>query len=208
MRTATQNLWDQQNRHPGDRRRLFTAVRAEIGGSAVLYPGSFVDISASLVYPSVTYVDVDIRAARFFSDESGVREIIDSEGGDSSAMLRFVHGDYTEELGLEPESFDLLMSLYAGLVSEACTEYLRVGGVLLAAPSHGDVAMASIDPRYELAGVVTSGDGKYRVRSDSLDDYLIPKSDVEISRALLHERGRGIAYTKSPFAYLFTKRRR
>lgn len=208
MRPATQKLWDQQNRHPGDRQRLFSAVRAEIGGSAVLYPGSFVDIAASIVYPSVTYVDVDKRAARFFADESGVSEILDAAGGPSSPTLRFIHGDYTEELGLEPESSDLLVSLYAGFVSEACVDYIRVGGVLLAAPSHGDVAMASIDPRYELTGVVTSRDGKYRVRSDSLDTYLIPKSEVEISREMLRQRGKGIAYTKSPFAYLFTKRRR
>ena len=98
------------------------------------------------------------------------------------------------------------MSLYAGFVSEACTDYLQVGGVLLVAPSHGDAAMASIDPRYELSGVVTFRSGNYRVRTDALDAYLIPKAETTITRELLQQKGRGIPYTKSPFAYLFTRK--
>lgn len=52
---------------------------------------------------------------------------------------------------------------YAGFISEPCTRYLRVGGDLLVTPSHGDGAMATFDPRYELSGVVVSRDGDYRV---------------------------------------------
>ena len=43
------------------------------------------------------------------------------------------------------------------------------------------------------------------MRSDDLDGYLIPKRDVVVTAELLHETGRGIAYTKSPFAYLFER---
>lgn len=199
-------LWQKQDTHKGDRKRLFAAVSDAVGGSTVLYPGSYVDIAASMAYPSVTYVDVDGRAAGFFADTAGVLDIIRSEGGSPSAEVEFIHGDYSIDLGIESESFDVLVSLYAGFVSEACTDYLRVGGVLLVAPSHGDTAMASIDPRYELSGVVTSRSGNYRVRTDALDTYLIPKTVTTITRELLHKRGRGIAYTKSPFAYLFTRK--
>jgi hypothetical protein len=65
--------------------------------------------------------------------------------------------------------------------------------------------MASIDPRYELRGVVETRAGDYRVRHESLDAYLIPKQPADISREALHEAGRGIAYTRSPFAYLFER---
>lgn len=198
-------LWQAQDRHKGDRKRLFAAVESAVGGSSVLYPGSYVDIAPSLVFPSVIYVDLDRRASRFFADTHGVADLIASEGGSPSAIVEFIHGDYTKDLGIEIESFDLLVSLYSGFVSEACTEYLCIGGVLLVAPSHGDVAMASIDPRYELSGVVTSRSGNYTVRTDGLDTYLIPKTRAPITPALLHERGRGIPYTRSPFAYLFTR---
>ncbi len=205
MESRTRTLWQKQDIHSGDRKRLFIAVREAVGDSVVLYPGSYVDVAASFSCSSVTYVDVDRRAATFFEDAEGVREIIGSEGGSPSATVEFIHADYTTDLGLDPESFDLLVSLYAGFVSEACTEYLRVGGVLLVAPSHGDTAMASIDPRYELSGVVTSRSGDYRVRTDDLDTYLNPKSPVTITPDSLHEHRRGIPYTKSPFAYLFTR---
>lgn len=205
MVNRTVVLWEKQDSHKGDRKRLFTAIRDQLGDCCVLYPGSYVDIAPSFVFSSVTYVDVDRRAAQFFDDVHGVADIIASEGGPSTGDHRFVHGDYSTDLGIESESFDLLVSLYAGFVSEACTESLKVGGVLLVAPSHGDAAMASIDPRYVLSGVVTSRSGAYRVSTHNLDGYLVPKTDVTITPELLHERGRGIPYTKSPFAYLFTR---
>ena len=205
MDDRTLATWRKQDSHVGDRRRLFTTVKGSIGDGSVLYPGSYVDVAASMAFASVTYVDVDKRAARFFEDIDGVLEIIVSESGSRKASIDFIHGDYTTDLGLEPESCDMLVSLCAGFVSEACTGYLRIGGTLLVAPSHGDTAMASIDPRYELSGVVTSRSGDYRVRTDNLDTYLIPKTAVSITPQSLHERGRGISYTKSPFAYLFTR---
>ena len=97
------------------------------------------------------------------------------------------------------------MSLYAGLISEHCTHHLRIGGHLLVNPSHGDVAMASLDPRYRLRGVVHSRSGRYSVRTTELDSYLIPKRDIDITVDLLRETGRGVAYTKSAFAYLFQR---
>jgi hypothetical protein len=41
------------------------------------------------------------------------------------------------------------------------------------------------------------------VSDRNLDAYLIAKRDIEVTADLIHESGRGIAYTKSPFAYLF-----
>lgn len=205
MEPLTRSLWSEQDRHEGDRFHLFSAVRAAVGGDAVLYPGSFVDIAASGVYPTVTYIDTDTRATRFFADKEGVAEIIASMSGTPDHTVAFYHADYRADLPITPESFDVLVSLYAGFVSEHCTQYLRKGGTLLVGPSHGDTAMASIDPRYTLSGVVTSRSGTYTVSDDQLDTYLIPKKPTELTPAILHERRRGIAYTRSPFAYLFRR---
>ena len=205
VRPKTKALWDKQNLHPGDRWRLFSAVGGTVAAERVLYPGAYVDVAPSFVFPLVTYVDVDARANAFFSNVAGVNEIIASHAGaPNHPQFQFIHSDYTADLGIA-ENYDLLVSLYAGFVSEHCTKNLRVGGTLLVNPSHGDVAMASIDPRYELTGVVTSVAGDYRVRTESLDGYLVPKKSVDLSPEMLHERGRGVAYTKSPFAYLFRR---
>lgn len=206
MQSRTRRLWERQDRHPGDRARLFRAVGAAVAAERVLYPGCFVDVAASFVFPSVTYVDSDRRAAEFFAETAGVREIVASHAGaGAEPTIRFVPGDYTHDLGLSEGGYDLLVSLYAGFVSEHCTRYLRVDGTLLVNPSHGDAARASIDPRYRLTGVVQSRSGAYRVSTADLDSYLVPRSPVEVTPELLHRTGRGVAYTRSAFAYLFER---
>ena len=206
MKPDTQKLWAKQNRHEGDRWKLFRAVGGEVGAGSVLYPGSFVDIAPSFVFPSVTYIDTDRRTPTFFGDTDGVRAIIARHAGaPSDPQVNFIHADYTKDLALSSQSFDLLVSLYAGFVSEHCTGYLKVGGVLLVNSSHGDVAMASIDPRYRLRGVIETRSGDYRIRTENLGGYLVQKEPIDITETMLHERGRGVGYTRSPFAYLFDR---
>lgn len=105
----------------------------------------------------------------------------------------------------ENESVDLLISQYAGFISQYCTPYLRVGGLLLVNNSHGDASMASIDPRYELTGVVNRRQGKHRINVKNLDTYLIPKSAQPITKTYLEKIQRGVAYTKSPSMYIFKR---
>lgn len=206
MQHKTKQLWAKQDQHPGDRLRLFSAVADTLGASTVLYPGSYVDVAPSFVFDEVVYVDIDRRAPQFFSDTSGVEEIIAANRTKSGkAEWRFIHADYATDLDLPGGGFNLLISLYAGFISEHCTKHLKRGGYLLVNPSHGDVAMASIDPRYELAAVVQSRSGAYHVSDRALDTYLRPKKDVMITKKLLRDTGRGIGYTKSPFAYLFRR---
>lgn len=206
MQNKTKHLWEKQNWHPGDRPGLFSAVADTLAASSVLYPGSYIDIAPPFVFDDVTYVDVDRRAARFFSDTAGVNEILAERRSDTRPVAwDFIHADYTSDLDLEHESFGLLVSLYAGLISEHCTQYLKRGGHLLVNPSHGDVAMASIDPRYELVAVVRSASGTYDVSDRAMDTYLIPKREVSVTKQMLHESNRGIGYTNSPFAYLFRR---
>jgi len=174
--------------------------------SSVLYPGCWVDIAPSFVFPRATYVDIDRRARQFFADADGVDEIIAANATDDRPRsVTFLARDYRDDLGLPEQSFDLLVSLYAGFVSEHCTRYLRIGGSLLVNPSHGDAAMASIDPRYQLTAVVRSGNNRYRVDTGNLDDHLVPRRPSSITVESLHELGRGVAYTKSPFAYVFQR---
>ena len=206
MEPATEKLWRKQDTHEGDRWRLFTAIADAVETKRVFYPGSFVDISPSFVFPMVTYLDADKRTPRFFSDRDGIVEIINEhKGAPKSPDIHFIHGDYTKKLELPHDHFDLLVSLYSGFISEHCTQHLRIGGTLLVNPSHGDAAMASIDPRYEFNGVVVSRSGDYNVKTSNLDGYLILKKPVEITKEMLHSTGRGVAYSKPAIAYLFRR---
>lgn len=206
MEDLTRRLWEQQDRRSPDRPRLFEAVADFVGNATVLYPGSFVDVSASFVFDSVTYVDVDRRAARFFADTAGVDEIISRRRiSPATAEWRFIAADYQTVLDVADESVGLVASLYAGFISEHCTRYLRPGGWLLVNPSHGDAAMASISPRFRLGAAVIEDSGTYTISESDLDSYMIPKRPTTITAELLHETGRAIPYTRSPFAYLFQR---
>lgn len=206
MLGRTRDLWEKQTRLVGDRRQLFSAVANAVETPRVLYPGSYVDLTPSFVWPSVTYVDVDRRANQFFADVDGIRELLDEHTADaSSRIVRFIHADYQQSLDLSDASFDLLISLYAGFVSEHCTRYLRIGGHLLANPSHGDAAMASIDPRYRLRSVMHDSGDRFVMTSTDLDTYLVTKRDVDVTVEHLHRTGRGVDYTRSAYAYLFER---
>ena len=160
--------------------------------TTVLYPGSFVDIAPSFVFDSVTYVDIDAQAARFFKDTRGINRIIAGRRTRiTPGEWRFIHANYTDELDLLERDYDLLVSLHAGFVSEHCTRYVRPGGLLLVNPSHGDVAMASIDRRYRLEAVVNSRSGAYTISRNNLNSSLKPKRDVSIDTESVHRSGRG-----------------
>lgn len=205
MKPKTTELWAKQDQHQGDRWRLFGAVAEAIEATTVFYPGCFVDIAPSFVFDSVTYLDSDNRTPKFFADADGIAEIIAAHDGPAEPETAFIHSDYTRRLDLPDGHFDLLVSLYAGFISEHCTRHLKIGGTLLVNPSHGDAAMASIDERYKLCGVVISRSGDYQVNATDLDAYLIPKKTQHITPDSLHTSGRGVSYTKSAFAYLFTR---
>lgn len=205
MRETTQKLWAKQNQHPGDRLRLFAAVREVIDPKTVLYAGSYVDVAASFVFPDVTYVDMDRRAKTFFEDADGVQEIISQQARyPAKPSFSFVHSDYAN-LELPENSFDLLISLYAGFISHHCTRFLRPGGHLLVNPSHGDAALASIDDRYILVGAILQRSGDYRVSQEDLKGYMQPRKPMTITRQMLFSTHRGIAYTRPAFAYLFRR---
>jgi hypothetical protein len=206
MVESTDELWTRQNRHDGDRVALFRAVAGAIDATRVLYPGSWVDVAASFVWPEVVYVDTDRRAARFFADAEGVGRIVAANDPPTpEPSIEFIGTDFTTPIPLPAEHVDLLISLYAGFVSEHCTHHLRVGGTLLVNSSHGDAAMASIDPRYRLCSVVAKRRSGYVVTDGDLATFLVPKKPVEVTRELLHATGRGVAYTRSPAAYLFER---
>jgi len=197
-------LWHEQDKHEGDRQRLFTSVSHSIEATRVVYPGSFVDIAPSFVFGDVMYIDIDKRAAAFFGHRDVVTAII-TEHGQSDPEWAFLPLDYTGDLPVEPESFDLLISLYAGPISHFCGHVVRPGGHVLANPSHGDVALLSEDSRFALTAAITSRQGEYTVRETDLERYLVPKRPPAPSRAETLASGRGVAYTRPAFAYLFRR---
>ena len=129
----------------------------------VLYPGSFVHITPSLVFPRVVYVDSIKKAADFFKDQSIYEYIEKNKLYHEETQITFHKSDYTKDLGEKEDSFDLLISQSAGFISLACKMYLRLKGLLLVNNSHGDASMASIDDDYELTAVYNRKKNTYAI---------------------------------------------
>jgi SAM-dependent methyltransferase len=121
--------------------------------SRVLYPGSFNHITASLAFANVTYVDCDRSVGAVFSDPVALAWVRAHRlYADAEPALSFCCANY-ERLRLEEGSFDLLISLSAGLVSPSCARFVRQGGHLLVGDAHYDARRASTDPTLALRAV-------------------------------------------------------
>ncbi len=190
----------------GDRSGLFAALRERWHPAKALYPGSYLDLSPSTAIASVTYVDTDRRAARYFA--GGPLVAAELQGRTllgAGTEVAFLHMDYTEALPLPPRGFDLLISLFAGPVWEHCSHHLSPDGLFLANASHGDASLAGLDPALQLVAAVHQRDGRYRLDTEALDSYLLPKRPATADPELIRRQGRGIAYTRTAFAYVFAR---
>lgn len=172
---------------------------------SALYPGSFVQISPSFVIPRVVYVDNDRRFPGLFRDEKLLPYVESRKEYPEQPEIGFHHQSYEKDIDEPLESFDLLISQYAGFISAACSKYLKIGGVLVANDSHGDAAMANLDPQLRLIAVIKRKGERFTITETGLGDYLTTRRPVEITRESLRRRGRGFGYTKTASSYVFRR---
>ena len=188
-----------------ERLDLFQLIADEFEIKCVLYPGSFVHVTPSFVFPSVVYIDSDKQANKFFKSPE-IHQLIEKRKvypQDASFMFHFA--DYRDGFDEKEESFDLLISQYAGFVGQYCKPYLKKGGLLLANNSHGDAGVAAINKEYQLVAVFSLRNGKHKIKKNDLDGYFVPKSSIQLTKEYLMQLQKGIGYTKSGSAYLFRR---
>ena len=134
---------------------VFRAILDKYNISSALYPGCFVHITPSFTFPKVIYVDNDGKAKKFFSNKLLVKEMIDSRKQyNDESNFEFIGQDYNKPLSLKEQSFDLLISHYAGIISQPCKKYLKRGGLLLANNSHADAGIAYLDSDFKLIATI------------------------------------------------------
>ncbi|MCB2214392.1 hypothetical protein KQH50_03235 [bacterium] len=184
---------------------LFRLLKTEYGIASAVYPGSFVQVSPSFIFPRVVYIDSDKGAIRFFKTDAPAELIEARKEYPEETEIAFHGIDYRELIEDYRLGFDLLISQYAGFISDACKPYLKPGGYLLVNNSHADAGLASLDPDYELVAAIHRREGKYRLSTWALDEYFIPKKGIRVTRELLLERGKGVGYIKTAPLYLFRR---
>lgn len=188
-----------------ERLNLFRQVEAKYGGKRVLYPGSYVHITPSFVYPDVVYVDNDKEAKQFFDKPSNYEFVNKRKHYPEEPKITFHAVDYQTGINEPDESFDLLISLYAGFVSLHCKRYLKVGGLLLVNDAHGDATMASLDEDFQLIEYGNQTEGKYTLSDMYLDTYFVTKAETELSREWVLKHLRGFKFRKMADVYLLRR---
>lgn len=185
---------------------LFQLLSKKYPISTVLYPGSFVHVTPSFVFPEVVYVDSDQKARAFFHDPQHYEFVSSHKTYAAQPKITFHTVDYRLGWNEQHERFDLLISQYAGFVWQHCKPYLRVGGLFLVNDSHGDASMASLDRDCELIAVIMHVDGKWHLSETNLESYFIAKSSRQVITADYITRiQRGAAYKQTADNYIFRR---
>jgi hypothetical protein len=189
-----------------DRYEVFFKIAKRFSIKKALYPGSYIHITPSLIIPEVIYVDNVKKAKEFFYNEDEIIEFIEANKIYSEkSKVKFEPMDYWKKLSIIDEYVDLLISQYAGFVSEACKRYLRIGGILLVGDSHGDATLAKLDNDFKLIGVLEYNGDEYEFLNDDLEKYFRFKRERPIDKEKLKSSMKGPKYKYMAEYYLFEK---
>ena len=134
---------------------IFQEVNKIILPKTVLYPGSDKHITASLVFFNVTYVDFNKKLVPFFKDEKVLQWIKENKFYTQDSHLKFFNQNFKKTFEVD-ESFDLIISACAGIVSKSCSRYLKIGGYFLVSDAHSDARAVYLMPEFEFIGVFNS----------------------------------------------------
>ena len=190
-----------------ERSDLFAHIAQHFGVKTALYPGSYTHITPSFYIPEVHYVDISRQALAFFECEPKLSEwVADRKHYEEDAKYVFHHAYYHDFIRVPHTPVDLLISLYSDIVSYPFKPLLKPGGLLLVNNSQGDAGVAHLDPDYELAGVFLASGKGYRYSSEQLDLYFQPKSPPHPDMETILHSAKGVAYTRSAYAYVFVKK--
>jgi hypothetical protein len=203
---SSAELYKEYMKKVGDRFDLFKLLRDEFNIESAIYPGSHIDITPSFFYHRTIYIDMFKKAGKFFSKPDLLNYIRKSKRYKEEPSVKFYFKDYREEIKEITADFDLLISLYAGIVSKYCKKYLRKDGLLLVNNSHADAGIANLDPDFRFYGVIYHSNRKLYFSQKNLDAYFIPKKETEINPEKLEKTMKGIGYTKTAYYYLFKKK--
>ena len=184
---------------------LFEQLAERYDIKSVLYPGCYVHITPSFYIARAVYVDMELPAKKFFDNPDVLDYIESKKTYKKKPEVTFYHQSYTDPIDEPEESFDLIVSQYAGFISEPTKKYLKKGGHLLVNNSHGDAGLVSIDPDFRLVAVASNRNGKFVISEKDLDQYFVPKKEIEVTAQYLKELGKGVGYTKTAMNYIFEK---
>ena len=89
---------------------LWCLLRDEFGISKVIYPGSYIQISPSFIFPNVAYIDSDRKAIKFFNNNSLIELVNAYKDYPEEPKIVFHGMDYRNLIDGYQSKFNLLIS--------------------------------------------------------------------------------------------------
>lgn len=186
LATYLRTYLDAPHGHDHDLLQVFRAVRGLINPARVVYPGSYVHVTPSLVFPCVCYVDSIQGFGSAMQSSDLARWIETNKEYTEPTVVTAIEAAYDRIPSALAAGFDLMISLNAGAISQACKPLLAPGAHLLANDSHYDAARAQVDGDYVLAAVL-SVDGAVETEEEALRGYFVAKQGQPLTREMLTE---------------------
>jgi hypothetical protein len=169
--------------------RVLKSLKNNYEIKRVMYPGSWIHLTPSLVFPYVVYVDNFAKMESMLSDPE-LLEYIGKYSEIYGELIIKVHQiDYRAEIPEEKTSFDLLISLSSGFVSQYCGLYLKKNGILFVNNEHHDATKAFEDKDFLPIGAFTSN-GKLIHQPKSIQEYFLTKKNEVITSEMVTENSK------------------
>jgi hypothetical protein len=164
----------------------FRLIAQRYAPQRVLYPGSWNHVTPSLIFSYVVYIELSTRIEQQFEDSALKEYIHDHAEYPQRPQLLFHQADYRSGLEILENSFDLLLSLSAGLISRDCQHYLTPQGYLLVNNAHHDASLAYVDPAYTLIGVfpITT---RYIDTPSTIHNYFHTTQNTPLTRDMVQD---------------------
>ncbi len=155
----------------------------------VLYPGSWIHLTPSLIFPFVVYVDFFSKMKSMFNDPKLLQYVVTHSETKTKPKIKFHIVDYREGIPEEKETFDLLISLSGGFVSQYCGSYLKKNGLLFVNNEHYDATKAFVDEEFSPVGVF-SANGKLIQQPKTIQKYFLTNKNELITSEMVLENSK------------------
>jgi len=189
-----------------EREGLFKLLKDEYNCSTVLYPGSSIHITPSFYFQHVVYVDISETAKEFFQQNQILLSIVNSNKKyRQSAYIQFFHCDYTKKLPLRENNYDLLLSIYAGGITESCTKYIKPGGIIVSNNHQNDAQQALKDPSIKLEAVIRRKGKKYHIENSTGEKALNALQKHSVPLRSMKSSSSGLKYMDNEDYFVLRK---
>lgn len=190
-----------------DRAGLFELIKEGYGCKTVLYPASSIHITPSFYFQHVVYVDISEAARKFFTENQDILKLVNSNKKyKQPAYIQFINSDYTKELPLRENNYDLLLSIFGGGISEACIKYIKAGGIMVSNNHRNDALQALGDSSVKLEAIIRRRGKKYYIESDTDEKLVKVLQNYSMPQKSMKNSSRGMVYVDKEYYFVFRKK--